>query len=57
MGKVEFKLDRTAVGRLMKSQEMLKITESMAAQYAGEKKSFVGFDRAKTLVYEKGKRK
>ncbi len=54
MGKVEFKLDKAAVGRLLKSPEVQKLTESKAAAYSGEKKSFIGFDRAKTVVYEKG---
>ena len=50
----KFELNVSGVRALLQSDEMLKLTEEYASEYPGEKKSFVGFDRAKTIVYEKG---
>lgn len=54
MGNVKFKLKKSGVKALLKSDEMLNMTEEYAESYPGEKKPFIGFDRAKTMVYEKG---
>ena len=53
----KFELNRSGVRAFLQSQEMLKMTEKYAEHYEGEKKSFVGFDRAKTIVYGKDKKK
>lgn len=55
MSNVEFKLDTAAFGKLvMQSPEMLKMTENEARKKAGADthlKPFIGFDRAKTIIY------
>ena len=52
----KFVLNKSGVRALLQSQEMLKLTEKYASAEAGDKKSFIGFDRAKTVVYkERGK--
>ena len=55
MSKAEFKLDTAAFGRLvMKSPQMLALTEKEAKRIVGQDthlKPFIGFDRAKTVVY------
>lgn len=48
----KFELNESGVRAFLQSQEMLKLTEKYAGQYEGEKKSFIGFDRAKTVVYK-----
>ena len=53
----KFALNKSGVRALLQSQEMLKLTERYASAEAGEKKSFIGFDRAKTVVYkDRGKK-
>lgn len=57
MAKV-FKRDNAAIKRLLQSAEMLKLTEEYARGRAGsdgEIKPFIGFDRAKTIVYTSNK--
>ena len=55
MSDVRFELDKAAFGKLvMRSPEMLEMTRRQAAAKAGQDthlKSFVGFDRAKTIIY------
>lgn len=55
MSEIEFVLDTTAFRKLvLQSPEMLSLTESEAAKRAGSDehlKSFIGFDRAKTIIY------
>jgi hypothetical protein len=52
-----FEINTSGVRAFLQSQEMLKLTEKYADRYEGEKKSFIGFDRAKTIVYGKEDRK
>lgn len=47
----KYKPNKSGITKLLQSSEMLKLTEKYANSYAGEKKSFIGFDRAKTIVY------
>ena len=55
MSKARFELNRAAFRKeVMQSNEMLKLTERYAEKLAGSKthlKSFIGFDRAKTIIY------
>lgn len=55
MSKVQFELDTAAFRRLvLQSPEMLALTEREAQKRAGSDehlKSFIGFDRAKTIIY------
>lgn len=55
MSKTKFKLDQAAFRRLvLQSPEMLALTESEANKRVKNKehtKSFVGYDRAKTIIY------
>ena len=48
----KFVLNKSGVRALLQSQEMLKLTEKYADRYEGEKKSFIGYDRAKTLAFK-----
>lgn len=55
-----FKPDSAAIRRLLQSDEMLSLTEQYARSRAGadgELKPFVGFDRAKTIIYTSHKEK
>lgn len=59
MAKV-FKKDSAGIKKLLQSPEMLKLTEEYARGRAGadgEVKPFIGFDRAKTIVYTSNKEK
>ena len=51
-----FKIDKAAVGRLLKSQDMLNMTLKAAeSRYGNEElKPYIGADRAKTRVRFKG---
>ena len=52
MADVEFKLNEQGVKELLQSPEMLDLTEQYAEGMGGEDiKSFIGFDRAKCIVY------
>lgn len=52
MADVTFKLNEQGVRELLQSPEMQKLTEEYAEGYGGEEvKSFIGFDRAKSIVY------
>ncbi len=55
MSDVKFVLDKAAFRRLvMQSSSMLQLTEKYARQKAGSDthlKPFIGFDRAKTIIY------
>lgn len=55
MNDVEFKLDKAAFRTLvLQSPEMLALTTSEAKKQAGSDvhlKPFIGFDRAKTIIY------
>jgi len=55
MSKVEFKLDKTAFRtEVLQSPGMLKAVESAARTKAGNDshiKPFIGFDRAKAIIY------
>lgn len=52
--KGKFVADSAAIRRLLQSEEMQNLTLSYAQRYGSgdELKPFIGFDRAKTLVYE-----
>lgn len=60
MSKVEFKLDKTAFRtEVLQSPEMLKAVEAAARGKAGSNthiKPFIGFDRAKAIIYPNTKR-
>lgn len=55
MSEIKFVLDTKAFRELvLQSPEMLSLTESEASKRAGSDehlKSFIGFDRAKTIIY------
>ena len=54
----EYKPNPAGITALLQSPEMLALTEQYAqgrAGASGEVKPFVGFDRAKTIVYTVGK--
>lgn len=54
MSKVDVKLNTKAIGNILKSEEMKKMVESVAKQKAGSNthvKTFIGFDRAKSIIY------
>lgn len=51
---VKFELDKKAVGRLLKSQEVLDLVKGEAEKHSDSEshiKSFIGFDRAHAMVY------
>lgn len=57
MGKSEYKPDSSGITKLLQSSEMLSLTEKYARNRAGAEgniKPFVGFDRAKTIIYSTG---
>ena len=59
MAKV-FKRNNAAIRKLLQSADMLRLTEKYARGRAGgdgEIKPFIGFDRAKTIVYTSNKEK
>ena len=55
MSNSRFVLDTVAFReRVLQSQKMLEVTKRYAAEKAGENthlKPFIGFDRAKTIIY------
>ena len=55
MSKVKFVLDTAAFRtQVLQSGEMLELTKSYAEKQAGDNthlKPFIGFDRAKTIIY------
>ncbi len=52
MAEVKFELNEAGVRELLQSPEMLALTEEYAEGMGGEEiKPFIGFDRAKTIVY------
>ena len=55
MSNVRFELDKAAFGReVLRSHEMLSLTKEYASKQAGADthlKSFIGYDRAKTIIY------
>lgn len=53
----KFVLNKSGVRAVLQSQEMLKLTEKYASAEDGEKKSFIGYDRAKTIVYKERDKK
>lgn len=53
-----FKRNKAGVRRLLQSEEMKQMTERYARGRAGadgEMKSFIGYDRAKTIIYTSNK--
>lgn len=60
MSSVEFKLDKKNFRtEVMQSKEMLETTKEYAQREAGSEthlKSFVGFDRAQTIIYPNTRR-
>lgn len=60
MGDAVYKPNNAGIRALLQSSEMLALTEQYASGRAGadgETKSFIGFDRAKTIVYSTGRDK
>ena len=58
MAKKGFKKNNAGIRALLQSPPMLALTERYAHGRAGadgQTKSFVGFDRAKTIIYSTGK--
>lgn len=53
--RVRIELNYAGIGKILKSEAVKNLTERKAGAYSGDKRSFVGFDRAKTIVY--GERK
>lgn len=55
MSKVKFELDRSGVRKcILQSQEMLEHVTSVASSRCGSDqhiKPFIGFDRAKAIIY------
>lgn len=54
MNKVEVKLDRKAIGNLLKSAEVKDMVAKVAEGKSSNDqhvKTFVGFDRAKSIIY------
>jgi len=54
MSKVEIVLDTKEIGKLLRSKEMLEEMTTIAKKKATANthiKSFVGFDRAKAIIY------
>lgn len=54
MSDIKFKLDKTGVKQLLQSEETLKMCEDFAKSRKSSNehiKSFVGFDRAKAIIY------
>lgn len=54
MSKVEFKLDSKGVRAMLQSDMMLPVIEKYAQKKAGADthiKTFVGFDRVKSIIY------
>lgn len=51
MAKQGFVADSAAIRRLLQSQDMLDLTISYAHRYGDDLTSFIGFDRAKTIVH------
>lgn len=55
MSKTAFKLDKEAFRReVLQSDAMLEVTKAHARELAGDSthlKPFIGFDRAKTIIY------
>ena len=53
MAKV-FKRNNAGVRRLLQSEMMLNLTKKYASNYGSgaEVKPFIGFDRAKTIIYK-----
>ncbi len=60
MNDVKFKLDQAAFrSEVLQSSEMLNLTKEYAAKQGGKDthmKPFIGYDRAKTIVYPNTKR-
>lgn len=55
---VKYVPNYAGIGAILKSQEMLALTEQYAQERAGvdgELKPFIGYDRAKTIIYSTGK--
>lgn len=55
----EYKPNPAGITALLQSSEMLALTEQYAHDRAGadgEIKPFIGFDRAKTIVYSTGRK-
>lgn len=58
MADTEYKPNDAGIRALLQSQEMLSLTERYAQERSGgegELKPFIGFDRAKTIVYTSNK--
>jgi len=55
MAKSKFVLNRKGIKNIYQSQEVLNLTKQYAERLYpdDEKKSFVGFDRCKTVIYRK----
>ena len=54
----KYKPNKAGITAFLQSSEMLAVTERYARERAGadgDIKPFVGFDRAKTIVYSTGK--
>ena len=58
MGETKYEPNDAGIRALLQSPEMLALTEQYAQGRAGvdgEMKSFIGFDRAKTIIYSTGR--
>lgn len=58
MGDAKYEPNDAGIRALLQSPEMLALTEQYAQGRAGvdgEMKSFIGFDRAKTIIYSTGR--
>lgn len=58
MGDTKYVPNNAGIRTLLQSPEMQSLTEDYARGRAGldgELKSFIGFDRAKTIIYSAGK--
>ncbi len=56
MANCRFELNKAGVGNILKSKEIESLTRKYAASYEGNPKTFIGFDRAKTIMY-RGRKK
>lgn len=58
MNNMKIELDYDGIGKLLKSNDAMNLCESFARKYNGDRvKTFVGFDRAHSIVYRNSKEK
>ena len=58
MGNTVYKPDKAGITKLLQSEDMKALTEKYARGRGGsdaDMKSFIGFDRAKTIIYSSNK--